>query len=110
MATPYVEEYREQLTQSITELREQMAKNDGLAEELKTKLMGVYETLNKAFTKASTAPNIPSSHSPNTSQTSPRRHLTPHVPLPPLFLLHARSLTHNNITYMHFPSTSSDKG
>ncbi|XP_048119927.1 apolipoprotein A-I-2-like [Alosa alosa] len=52
MATPYVEEYREQLTKAVAELREQMGKSDGLGEELKTKLMGVYETLTKAFQKS----------------------------------------------------------
>ncbi|XP_012684304.2 apolipoprotein A-I-2 [Clupea harengus] len=52
MATPYVEEYREQLMAAVAGLKEQMGKSDGVAEELKTKLMAVYETLNKAVTKA----------------------------------------------------------
>ncbi|KAL2096085.1 hypothetical protein ACEWY4_008233 [Coilia grayii] len=52
MVAPYVEEYREQLSHTFTELSEQMAKNDGLSEELKTKLYAVYETLSKAVTKA----------------------------------------------------------
>ncbi|XP_028817733.1 apolipoprotein A-Ib [Denticeps clupeoides] len=52
LASPFVEEYKEQAIKVVTQLRENIGKSDGLAEELKTKLTDLYATLTKAFTES----------------------------------------------------------